>query len=225
MILLPIHIIAAVVALGVGYVALFSAKGAALHRRAGMLFVYAMVVMSLTAAYLAAITSVRSSLIAGLPTFYFVMTGMLTMRQAATPRWLHAGGAVVALVVGVLAFGAARDMAALRRPEAAPLMVFGVMALAGVAGDVRMLRRGGIEGKRRIKRHLWRMCFAMWVAAASFFWGPPNRVPELLRYPLIFPIPVLAPIAMMVYWLWRVRARKPLRGIYDRTHRAEAHVT
>jgi hypothetical protein len=25
--------------------------------------------------------------------------------------------------------------------------------------------------------------YAMWVAAGSFFWGPPGRVPEVIRIP------------------------------------------
>jgi uncharacterized membrane protein len=212
-VLLPIHIIAAVIALAFGYVALFAAKGGTLHRKTGLFFVYAMMVMALTAAVIAAMTSVSSSVIAGLLTFYFVVTGMLTVRKAAVPRWVHVTAIAVAVSVGLLAFGAGRDMLLRGRPEAAPLFIFGLMALLGAAGDIRVLRNGGIEGKRRIKRHLWRMCFAMWVAAASFFWGPPNRVPELIRYPLLFPIPVLAPIVVMLYWFWRTRGKRPVRGI------------
>jgi hypothetical protein len=68
-----------------------------------------------------------------------------------------------------------------------------------------MIRARGIQGPRRISRHLWRMCFAMWVAAASFFWGPPGRVPEIIHIPALLPIPVLAPVAVMLYWLWRIR--------------------
>ena len=57
------------------------------------------------------------------------------------------------------------------------------------------------------------MCFAMWVAAASFFWGPPGRVPEVIRIPALLPIPVLVPIAVMLYWLWRFRVKKAFLGV------------
>ncbi len=53
----------------------------------------------------------------------------------------------------------------------------------------------------------------MWVAAASFFWGPPNRVPELIRIPALLPIPVLVPIVVMLYWLWRMRGTRRPRNI------------
>src|SRR4029077_10083111 len=49
-----------------------------------------------------------------------------------------------------------------------------VMLLAG-AGDVRMLVRGGVFGAKRIARHLWRMCFGLFIAAGSFFLGSPAR--------------------------------------------------
>jgi hypothetical protein len=57
------------------------------------------------------------------------------------------------------------------------------------------------------------MCFAMWVAAASFFWGPPGRVPEVIRIPALLPLPVLMPIVFMLYWLWRIRVRKTVLAI------------
>jgi hypothetical protein len=93
------------------------------------------------------------------------------------------------------------------------MFIFGVVGLLAAAGDVRMIRARGIQGPRRMTRHLWRMCFAMWVAAASFFWGPRGRVPEVIYYPALLPIPVLTPVVVMLYWLWRIRIRKTLRGI------------
>ena len=93
------------------------------------------------------------------------------------------------------------------------MFIFTAMAVLGAIGDVRVMRSGGIQGPPRIARHLWRMCFAMWVAAASFFWGPPGRVPEIINIPALLPIPVLTPIVMMLYWLWRIRVSKSLRGL------------
>lgn len=51
------------------------------------------------------------------------------------------------------------------------------------------------------------MCFAMWVAAASFFWGPRSRIPDVIYIPALLPVPVLAPVAVMIYWLWRLQPR------------------
>ena len=119
-----------------------------------------------------------------------------------------------ALIVGVVAFLAGFDLASRGKPEAAPAFIFGVIvAILAAAGDIRMMRAGGLQGSRRIARHLWRMCFAMWVAAASFFWGPPRRVPEVIRIPILQAVAVLLPIAVMLYWLWRLRARHTFGGI------------
>lgn len=44
---LVVHILAGSFALLTGFIALYSVKGLSLHRKSGMLFVYAMVTMSL----------------------------------------------------------------------------------------------------------------------------------------------------------------------------------
>jgi cytochrome c oxidase assembly factor CtaG len=53
MALRPLHIIGGVLALASGYVALYATKGAAAHRKSGTVFVFAMVIMSLTGAFIA----------------------------------------------------------------------------------------------------------------------------------------------------------------------------
>jgi hypothetical protein len=95
------------------------------------------------------------------------------------------------------------------------LFIFGTVALLACAGDFRMLRRGEIRGPSRIARHLWRMCFALWIAAASFFWGPRARVARLIPEPFIKPallaIPVLVPLLALLYWTFRVKFRKSFK--------------
>lgn len=213
-IILPIHIAGGVLALVFGYTALFAAKGARLHRRSGMAFVVAMVAMSLTGALVAAVHNTPSSVVAGLLTFYFVTTGMITVRgRTPSSHWIDFAGAVYALAVGVIAFKSGLELMSRGRPETAPMFIFGAVAMLAALGDVRMLRAGGIQGSARIRRHLWRMCFAMWVAAASFFWGPRGRVPEIIYIPALLPIPVLMPVVVMLYWLWRTRATRAVRGV------------
>jgi uncharacterized membrane protein len=213
MILLPVHILGGLFALLFGYTALYASKGATLHRRSGLGFVSAMIVMSLTGTFIASLKPDRGSMIAGLLTFYFVVTGLLTVKQVPGHRRIEMIAMTSGFILGLFAIWAGWWLAARGRPEAAPMFLFSAMAIGGAIGDWRMLRAGGIDGKRRIKRHLWRLCFAMWVAAASFFWGPPNRVPEIIRIPALLPIPVLTPVAVMLYWMWRLRGRKTVPGI------------
>jgi uncharacterized membrane protein len=210
---LPVHILGGLLALVFGYIALFTQKGAAVHRKTGMGFVIAMTVMALSGALIATVKPDRGSIIAGLLTFYFVLTSLLTVKQVPWHKQISTFAMVWGFVTGLFAIWAGWWLAQRGRPEAAPMLIFSAMSIGGAIGDWKMLKAGGIEGRRRIKRHLWRMCFAMWVAAASFFWGPPSRVPELIRYPMVFPIPVLAPVAVMLYWVWKMRGKRTVRDV------------
>ena len=216
-IILPFHILAGVLALVFGYPALFAAKGGTLHRRSGMLFVLTMVMLSLTGALVAFLTSSSISVVAGLLTFYFVTTALLTVRRRGQePRWIDGAAMLFVLTVAMLGFKTGFELSTSGRPETIPMFIFGAVGLLAAIGDLRMIRAGGIQGPRRIARHLWRMCFAMWVAAASFFWGPRGRVPEVIHIPALLPIPVLLPVVVMLYWLWRIRAKGMTPSIGER---------
>ncbi len=89
---------------------------------------------------------------AGLLTFYCVMTALLTVRSAPRPPWIDPAGALFALTVSALPFVAAFELSSNGRPETAPCLMFGVVGLLGAAGDIRMVRAGGLEGHRRIAR-------------------------------------------------------------------------
>src|SRR5215212_7577402 len=84
--LLPIQIIAGGLAIVLGGVALSVKKGGTIHRRSGILFVYAMVVMGVTASVLEYLKgSAASGVIAPLITVYLVGTALTTVRPET--RW------------------------------------------------------------------------------------------------------------------------------------------
>jgi hypothetical protein len=68
-----------------------------------------------------------------------------------------------------------------------------------------MMRAGGLQGAPRIARHLWRMCFALYIATASFFLGQSQVFPKAVRSSGLLPVPVLLVIGIMLFWLARVR--------------------
>jgi hypothetical protein len=78
-----------------------------------------------------------------------------------------------------------------------------VILLAGL-GDLRMLVRG-ISGRRRIARHLWRMCFGWFIATGSFFLGQQQVFPAWLRGSPALLVPALLPLALLVFWMIRIR--------------------
>jgi uncharacterized membrane protein len=210
--LLPIHIAAGGLALVLGAVALSVKKGGTIHRRGGLLFVCAMLVMGTTAAILGNVGG-------GLMTAYFVVTALTTVRPVSP--WTR-GINVAALIVvvglafldilgGVKAFNSPRGVL-----NGVPFAMFfflaTVMILAAI-GDVRIMRFGIPRGGPRLARHLWRMCFALFIAAGSFF-SIRERVAKILPEPFttgpMRTLPILLIFGAMFYWLWRVRRRRPL---------------
>jgi hypothetical protein len=54
---------------------------------------------------------------------------------------------------------------------------------------------------QRIRRHLWRMCFAFFIATGSFFLGQQRVMPVAVRgSPVLFAL-AFAPFAVMLFWL------------------------
>lgn len=221
--ILAIHILAGALALVLGYVALYSRKGATLHRRSGMLFVYAMLIMCAGGFTLAIAgannwTAVNAS--AAVMTAYLVITSLVTVRPSvAGSRWFHIGALLVALVVGlvdlILGMDALSRGGSRNGVPAFPYFLFGVTGLLASAGDLRVMRGTPLVGAPRLARHLWRMSFALFIAAMSFFFGQAKVIPEPIRIPALLALPVLAVLVTMLYWVWRVRVRQTLRGIVN----------
>lgn len=206
-----VHITAGLVALLAGAVALYAVKGSKLHRKSGMIFVMAMLVMTSSAVVMAAfLRPHKVNLIAGVLTFYLVSTGLLTVRRSVEQaRGLLTGLMLVALAGSAYAFSlgfeavnSATGTVAGIPPQ--PLFMFGMVGLVGGLLDARVLWTRSIEGAHRIARHLWRMSFAMWVATASFFLGQAKLFPEPVRKIALLATPVVLVLVVMLYWLARV---------------------
>jgi hypothetical protein len=56
------------------------------------------------------------------------------------------------------------------------------------------------------------MCFALFIASASFFLGQMQVLPAQLQVAWFVVPPVLAPLLVMGYWLWKTRWRQLVRG-------------
>lgn len=219
LVLLPTHIIAGLIAIVVGFVALYAPKGATLHRKSGMVFVYSMLVMAAAGGVMAAMKHQMGNVVGGSMTFYLVATGLLTVRSRDREfHWVDAGAFLMAIAVAVLAIKFGLDV--LKTPThridgepAAPGFVFGTVALLAASGDLRMMMARGFDGAQRVTRHLWRMSFAMFIATGSFFLGQAQVIPKPIRIFPLLALPVLAVLVPMLYWVWRVGIRRRVRGI------------
>lgn len=209
-----VHIVAGGLGLLSGYIALYSAKGAMVHRRAGRLFVYAMLTMAIAGTTIAAVRNVAPALNipAGLLTSYLVITSLLTVRGAPSRlRWLDVGLMALGLVIGLtcLTFGfeavASPDGQGRNGMPAFPFFMFGVVGTLGAALDLRMMRSSALKGASRVARHLWRMSFALFIAALSFFIGQAQVFPKPVRIMPLLALPVLAVLVTMVLAVARPR--------------------
>ena len=215
---LVLHILAGSLGLLTGYVALYAAKGAPLHRRSGMVFVYAMLTMSVFGTSIAIVRGVAPAINipAGVVTAYLAITALTTVRPIPGTRWLDVGLMLVALTVGLtdLTFGfqALANGGTRNGMPAFPFFLFGVAGTLAGLGDLRILRSGALQGASRLARHLWRMCFALFIAALSASVQVAKMIPQPIRIP-VMAVTMLAVIVSMFYWLWRVRIRRSLRGI------------
>ena len=219
--LLPIHIAAGMIALILGALALIVKKGGPIHRKSGMLFVYAMLILGVTAPMVARPGHVVSNGIGGLIAIYFVITALTTVRSASRwTHWINVAGLTVAvgLALGSIAGGVKGVSNPGLSPGGVPLRTIGVMSfilgavlLLSAVGDVRIMRSGMPQGGRRLARHLWRMCFALFIAAGSFF-SIRERVAKILPDSFatgpMRALPILLLFGAMFYWLWRVRSRR-----------------
>lgn len=195
-----------------GATALLVRKGSPLHRLAGNVFFGSMLTMSGIGACVASFLPKpdRGSLVMGIFTFYLVASAWMTVRRKEGSVGIFEKLAlfvVLACAVADLTFG----LQALKSPTGtldgnppALFFVFGSVMAFTAAGDLRMILCDGISGAQRIARHVWRMCFALFVATGSFFLGQQKVMPAFMHGSPILVVLGVAPLPFMIFWLCRV---------------------
>jgi hypothetical protein len=228
---LIVHICGGSLGLLSGTAAIVFRKGSPRHVLAGKIFVASMLTMGVFAVYLAITRHQPNNIGGGILTVYLIGTAWLTARRrdGETSRWDW----LVLLIP--LALGTLTWMTGIKTVRSGASSIDGVpvgmtffmgsVMLLAAAGDVRMLVAGGVSGTKRISRHLWRMCFGLFIAAGSFFMGPQNRPLRLLstvgigKYlsPALFSttlylILTLLPLVLLIFWIVRVRFTNAYNG-------------
>src|SRR6202008_196476 len=187
--------------------------------------------MAVGATYLAIVKHQPSNIGGGILTLYLIGTAWLPARRrdGETSRfdWIVL---LIPLALGILTWmnGIKVVRSGASSQDGVPVgMTFfmGSVMLLAAAGDLRMLVGGGVLGAKRIARHLWRMCFGLFIAAGSFFLGPSNRPlrllsavgigqhlsPALLSTTLYLILTIL-PLILLIFWLVRVRFTNAYKG-------------
>jgi uncharacterized membrane protein len=228
---LLVHICGGTLGLLSGAAAISFRKGSRRHALAGKVFVASMLAMAVGAVYLAITRHQPNNPGGGIFTFYLIGTAWLTARRrdGETGRldWV---AVLIPLTLGALTWLSGINV--VRRgassQDGVPVgMTFfmGSVMLLAAAGDVRMLVRGGVLGAKRIARHLWRMCFGLFIAAGSFFFGGANRplrllstvgigqhLPRALFSLGVYLVLTILPLILLIFWLVRVRFTNAYNG-------------
>jgi len=228
---LLVHIFGGALGLLSGAAAVVFRKGSRRHILSGRIFVGSMLTMAVAAVYVAIERHQPNNIGGGILTFYLIGTAWLTARRrdGETSRYDWAA-LFIPLTIGVL--GWINGLDAMHSPDGskygvpAGMHIFlGSVCLLAAAGDLRMLLQGGMLGVRRIARHLWRMCFGLFIAAGSFFMGPQNRPLRLLSSVGLaqrlssalfntawYLVLTVLPLILLVFWLLRIRFRNPQKS-------------
>jgi hypothetical protein len=209
--ILFLHIIAGTLGMLSGFVTVFLRKGSRQHGLAGNVFVISMLCLSVSGVYLAVLKSQPGNILGGTLTGYLVATAWLTARRSdGKPGIFDWGAFLVVLAVGVIqvTYGveAATSQTGLKYGyPPGPYFFMGSVALLAATGDIRMLAHRGIARTQRIARHLWRMCFALFIAAASIFLARQHLFPAFMRKTGALVFLSVLPLLLMIFWLIRVR--------------------
>ena len=206
-----VHIAGGLIAILAGTLAVAARKGGRVHAGAGTGFAVAMLVLGITALVLSPFREpTPESPIPGILVCYFVLTAWVAARRRdGTTGRFEMAACAAALGTGALTmWGAFTGATTPAGPG--PVFVFaGICLLAGLL-DLNVVLRGRMTPVQRLSRHLWRICFAFFIATGSFFLGQQDVLPRAVRgSPILFAL-AFAPFAVMAFWLVRLRFAKAI---------------
>jgi hypothetical protein len=229
--ILVLHIIGGTLGMLFGFVAVFLRKGSRRHEITGEVFVVSMLTMAAAGVYLAVLKSQPGNIIGGTFTFYLVATAWMTARRKERETKFHLfGWGALVLVLSLASLEMTFGLQAATSPTGlkydyppGPYLFMGSIAALATVGDIRMLVRGGISGTQRLARHLWRMCFALFIASASIFLARAHLFPAFMRKTGMLFVLSFLPLGLMIFWLIWVRVAEAYKRTIVTPRTGEAH--
>lgn len=170
--------------------------------------------MASAGVYLAIAKSRPGDVLGGALTLYLVATSWAVARQRigrpGVFDWCALAVAIgLVILTGTWAVEAATSPSGMKNGYTpGPFVFLGSIGAIAIVGDIRMLVRGGVSGVRRIARHLWRMCFALFIAPASIFLARQRLFPHFIRASGTLYLLSFLPLVLMIFWLFRVRGSR-----------------
>jgi len=214
--ILILHICGGLAGLLSGAVAMSFRKGSRAHARAGRAFVISMLTMAAAGVFLAVLRFEPGNILGGMFTLYLVSTAWITaQRREQATKFSAFDWTALLVVLGVVSTEITFGIEAATSPThlkydypAGPYFFIGSVALLALLGDIRVFLRRGISGTQRIARHLWRMCFALFIASSSLFLARQRLFPVIMRKTGTLVLLSFLPLILMVFWLLRARFAK-----------------
>src|SRR5258708_9614815 len=224
--ILLFHIFCGTISVLSGFVAVSLRKGSRRHRVVGNVFFISMLGLGLSGAYMGFMKSQVTNVLGGALACYLVTTSWSTARRREMGTSILDWAALL-VVLTVAATEVPFALEAAFSPTGTkfgyspgPYVMLGSVAVLATIGDIRMLVRRGVSGTQRVVRHLWRMCFAFFIASGSIFLARPHLFPMVLRKTYVISLLGIMPLILMIFWLVRVRLakayrRKPAPGTFQ----------
>ncbi|MDF2180287.1 hypothetical protein P2G88_18680 [Aliiglaciecola sp. CAU 1673] len=209
--LMYFHILAGIVGVLSGFAVLPLKKGSAIHRLLGKTFLISMLCLGFSGAIVAWIRDIPLSFLNGLLISYLVLTAYQVIKsanhQVTAKDWLLSGFGVGILLgygyyIGLLISSGEAQLGGF---DVGTYSFFALVTGGALLGDVRYLLVGGLAGKARLIRHLWRMLLPLFMATAAVFLGQAKLFPIALQQSGLLFVPVLTVLLALAYWLYRSR--------------------
>ena len=199
--LLPIHILAGIIALLAAAFAICSEKGKKIHIAAGRTYYWGMVGIFLTALPMSIISSNIFLFLIAFFSFYLAFAGRRFAQNrkgiASTVDWIAVGFMITAgLGMWVLAVFYSIE----NNSQYITLSVFGFIAIALGYTDFKTYKQQEATGKKRIARHLTNMLAGTIAVVTAVLVVNVDMEPQWL--PWVLPTLLITPV--IIYWNWKV---------------------
>ena len=202
-ILLPIHILAGIIALAGAALAVSSEKGKKIHVLSGKTYFWAMLAIFLTAVPMSLLTSNIFLFLISIFSFYLAFAGKRFAKNrkgiAETIDWI-AVGLMLFSAVGMWALAGIYFMSG--NSQYVTLIVFGSLALILGYADFRSYKNKTATGKQRIARHLTNMMGGTIAVITAVLVVNVDIKPIWIWW--VLPTALISP---MIFW-WNVKVLK-----------------
>jgi len=186
------------------FAALYYPKGSAKHKKAGQVFIIAMVIMLISGGIAGALKGSADDTFLAALVLYTVFTAWLTVRHRQPLIGLLEYLALAYIVMfGLAALTINLEWEMVREPGVYTFDA--TLALLFAVGDIRNILLKGMKRTHRLARHIWRISFSLVWAALAFS----DKIIKMLdstidQMPYVAAIPATLVLCIMFYWLFKV---------------------